>query len=77
MALDRGAAGGDGQAGEQTGQAGQVAGAVGAVAEVDVLDGLGLDARLGHRVLMAWAAIFMAGVWLNPPRPDLARPVRA
>ena len=26
---------------------------------------------------MAWAAMVMAGVWLNPPRPALAMPVRA
>ena len=39
-----------GRPASRPGEAGEVAGAVGAVAEVDVLDGFGLDARLGDRV---------------------------
>ena len=49
MALDGVAAGGDGQAGEQTGEATEVGRAVGAVAERDVLDEFGLDAGLVDR----------------------------
>ncbi len=49
VALDRVAAGGDGQAGEQRGEAPEVGGAVGTVAERDVLDEFGLDAGLVDR----------------------------
>ncbi len=46
MPLDRVAAGGDGQAGEETGETAEVGGTVGAVAERDVLDEFGLDTGL-------------------------------
>ena len=77
MALDRGAAGGDREPGEQPGEPTEVAGTVSAVAELHVLDCLGLDTGALDGVLIACAAMVMAGVTLNPPRPALASPVRA
>ena len=76
-AVDGHAGGGDRQAGQQGRLAADVAGAVGAVAEIEVLDVVLVEPGALDGVLDGVGGHGHGGVMLNPPRPDLARPVRA